>query len=559
MPSSSPLTEQLAALGVHLPAWPEEPDRDATDDWIERGQAYAEWIRLLRVQLRTAAEMEGSEDRLVVVNAQNISELPAKYQVIVRYLLSDPKGIGVYECVSAANQLLSRDDFTDSQRLGLVLELARSGFLRLSVHSFMQIIEIRQPSENQCLKLCALLVSSLSFSADSQILYCRENLESWRQSVALFHEATNVMVSAISRVSGVCDQAELLHRIDVLIEASFNNVTSTLNRWEYVHFRVSEALANGEAQNALNVVRCEWVTTPFGGAPEGVKEKIYADLLLNACSVGRRQQPRRWLIESRSLPRSGHHFLKNLLKHVWGENFSYCEGYQEPGCCKASPCSVDAYWHFARERKRPHLRLLKSHDFALNDSTFDPLPGMARLIQIRRPFDLLVSWLELEQLNQNRALLEGSAIVLERIYLYHEPELLEAAWKLIDKTGTTMSADQVQQWLEEKVYYVVGFLRKWLPLAKPLTARSGFLGGNVLLCYEDLGECQILLQALGRGDFNAEQLPAFAPRHQLVMMRPAAKVTELIQASRALLLQANADVMGAVPEMQILYPEPIQG
>ena len=52
MPTSSTLTEQLATLGVHLPAWPQEPEGGgATDDWIQRGQAYAEGVRLWRAQL----------------------------------------------------------------------------------------------------------------------------------------------------------------------------------------------------------------------------------------------------------------------------------------------------------------------------------------------------------------------------------------------------------------------------------------------------------------------------------------------------------------------------
>jgi hypothetical protein len=62
---------------------------------------------------------------------------------------------------------------------------------------------------------------------------------------------------------------------------------------------------------------------------------------------------------------------------------------------------------------------------------------------------------------------------------------------------------------------------------------------------------------LGRNDLKAEQLPAFAPRHQQVMKRRATRVTELIQANRELLLQADTQVMAAVPAMQQLYPQQI--
>ena len=331
---------------------------------------------------------------------------------------------------------------------------------------------------------------------------------------------------------------------------------AAIQHWEGLRFQASEALLKGEWQAAQSLVR-DWITSPAGRTPKGVDAQTYTELLLNACCSVDRRLPQQWLIESRSLPRSGHHFLKSLLEQAWGEGFSYCEGYQEPGCCQASPCSVVAYWHFAREHQRPHMRLLKSHDFALTDAIFDPPEGMLRLIQVRRPFDLLVSWLELQQLVQNREILKGSSIVLERIFLYHEPEVLEEAWRLIDQAGTVMTAEQVQAWLADKVGYVVGFLRKWLPLARPLADGDRFLSGNVLMRYEDLGQCQQLLQALGRDDLNAEQLPAFAPRHQQVMKRRATRVTELIQASRELLLQADTQVMAAVPAMQQLYPQPI--
>jgi hypothetical protein len=549
--SSSP-NEQLATLGVHLLAWPEEPEDDEPDNWIKRGQVYAEGMRLWRAQLHTATEMEGSDGRRLVNKMQSFGALPAFYQSVIRYLLSSLNSGDSYECTDAAAQLLAHDDLTSAQQLGVALELARAGFTRLSVQLIKRIIEIYHPSEVQCLELCALLVENQSTVRGSQDQSGREDVESWRQSLDLYIEATSVLASAIKLSSGEQNQSELLQRLETLSRIAAADTSNIWNRWESVRSETCEYLLKGDSQEALNMVQ-DWVKSRCDIAPEGVDEKAYAELLLNTCSIGDRQQPLRWLIESRSLPRSGHHFLKGILRHAWGEDFSYCERYNEPGCCKASPCTVSAYWHFALKHHKPHLRLLKSHDFALTDATFDPPPGMVRLIQVRQPLDLLVSWLELEQLTHNRSLLADAGISLERIFLYHEPQLLEAVWMLVDKAGTIMSADQVQQWLEEKVCYVVGFLYKWLPVAKRLPAAcSGLLGGNILLRYEDLGEYQVLLQALGRDDLNSQQLPAFAPRHR-VMKRPSLRVSDLIEVSRPLLIQADADVMAAVPEMRILY------
>ena len=62
MPTSSTLTEQLATLGVHLPAWPEEPEGGgATDDWIQRGSAayerWQEWAKLIHSSELTPAQL----------------------------------------------------------------------------------------------------------------------------------------------------------------------------------------------------------------------------------------------------------------------------------------------------------------------------------------------------------------------------------------------------------------------------------------------------------------------------------------------------------------------
>jgi hypothetical protein len=97
-------------------------------------------------------------------------------------------------------------------------------------------------------------------------------------------------------------------------------------------------------------------------------------------------------------------------------------------------------------------------------------------------------------------------------------------------------------------------LRKWLPLAKLFRPDQPLQGGNVLLRYEDLGHCHQLLKALGREDLHVDQLPAFAPRHRQVLKRRAARVTELVEAHHKLLLQADAEVMAAVPAMAELYP-----
>ncbi|KAF0652676.1 hypothetical protein L107_11000 [Cyanobium sp. Copco_Reservoir_LC18] len=197
--------------------------------------------------------------------------------------------------------------------------------------------------------------------------------------------------------------------------------------------------------------------------------------------------------------------------------------------------------------------MLKSHDFNLKDSTFEPPLGMVRLIQVRRPLHALVSWLELEQLNENRQLLQQASIALERIYLYHEAEVLEEAWRLIDQAGVVMTTEQVSEWLTRKVRYVVRFLEKWLPLAKPFPFGARLTGGNFLLRYEDLGRSEQLLDSFGLARLEGEHGLAFSPRHPDVMQRRSSRVAELIQAHQKDLEDAEALVLAQVPGMQKLY------
>jgi tetratricopeptide (TPR) repeat protein len=44
------------------------------------------------------------------------------------------------------------------------------------------------------------------------------------------------------------------------------------------------------------------------------------------------------LLIGTSIPRSGHHFLQNMLSRYYGAELHYCEFYNPPDCCKSIPC-----------------------------------------------------------------------------------------------------------------------------------------------------------------------------------------------------------------------------
>lgn len=86
-----------------------------------------------------------------------------------------------------------------------------------------------------------------------------------------------------------------------------------------------------------------------------------------------------------SIPRSGHHFLVEMMKGYFGGDLFYCEFYSQADCCKAVPCTRGGDRKFVFQ---------KSHDrdFALPGDIADAL----YLIQYRHPVPEALSDRELE-------------------------------------------------------------------------------------------------------------------------------------------------------------------
>ncbi|EGV28547.1 hypothetical protein ThidrDRAFT_3697 [Thiorhodococcus drewsii AZ1] len=187
------------------------------------------------------------------------------------------------------------------------------------------------------------------------------------------------------------------------------------------------------------------------------------------------------LIDTKSLPRSGLHYLKQTLERLLPGHFSFCEWYQEPGCCKRMPCALTAYAEAAQQPPQAKLRLLKSHDFDLDDPAYPLTPHIRRLILIRDPLFVLTSWFELEQMQQHYQVLEAHGISMKKVNLLHEPEVTRQALRLIDAAYRPIDRQALRQWLQQCQAYISGFLRRW---AVPALEHSEL--GWRLLRYEDI-------------------------------------------------------------------------
>jgi hypothetical protein len=169
------------------------------------------------------------------------------------------------------------------------------------------------------------------------------------------------------------------------------------------------------------------------------------------------------LLDSKSIPRSGLHYLQRSLSSIFQEDYSFCEWYQEAGCCRRQPCALTGFAEGCRKGSTPHVRLLKSHDFELRDPRYPLGANIHRPILVRDPLYVLTSWFALDQLTRHAPALKAHGVEMSKIWLSHEPAVLAMAWDLLDKHFMTPSGAETQAWLEEKSAYLRGFAGKWLP------------------------------------------------------------------------------------------------
>lgn len=168
------------------------------------------------------------------------------------------------------------------------------------------------------------------------------------------------------------------------------------------------------------------------------------------------------LLDSKSLPRSGLHYLKNSLARLLRSQFSFCEWYQEPGCCKKMPCAITGYAEQCQKTNKSRIRLTKSHDFNLTDPDYPPLFSARRVVLVRNPLFLLTSWFALDQLTSYRKELDSRGIKLQKLWLAHEPELLGPAYEIMDQAFVAPTMKSLDEWLHAKCGYITGFMRKWV-------------------------------------------------------------------------------------------------
>jgi FkbM family methyltransferase len=160
MPISSTLTEQLATLGVQLPAWPEEPENGGVEDpWIQRGQAYAEGVLLWRAQLRNAKESSKGVVDLLLQHQENSDQLTPWDRWLSSAIHQEVKKVLTLDRWKHCISLLKDGPLTRAQVLGASLALADSQQLAGATIGALRLFRQEVMSSEDTLEVCAMLIS----------------------------------------------------------------------------------------------------------------------------------------------------------------------------------------------------------------------------------------------------------------------------------------------------------------------------------------------------------------------------------------------------------------
>jgi hypothetical protein len=217
------------------------------------------------------------------------------------------------------------------------------------------------------------------------------------------------------------------------------------------------------------------------------------------------------ILDVKSIPRSGLHFMKRQFAHLFQDRFSFCEWYQEPGCCKRMPC---AFFPHAADGGAA-LRMLKSHDFDLKDPVYPVTPGLQRLILVRDPLYVLTSHWLLHLLAKNKDILAANDIRFEKIVYLHEPAVLSRAYALLDEAAVIPDAEAVATFLSEQREYLTGFARKWAVAAQmPRTYVVPYEKTPLAIeaCLAPIREAMSAEQRARLDDYTARGRKSFQPR-----------------------------------------------
>jgi FkbM family methyltransferase len=277
MPTSSSLTEQLATLGIHLPAWPKEPEGgNASGDWIQEGQAFAEGVRLWRAQLRNASERTKNVVDLLLQHQQSTDQLTPWDKWLSAVIHHEVKENVTLDYWRLAIALLQQAPLTRSQILGGLLTMADSQQLAGAANGALRLMKANSMSSKEILEVCALLSSR---SDATWRLAEADSCPKMHQGLVDLHlEYCRLLAAALEQNTGKATNSE--YTGDESIVASLERILVILgedDQWCGIpKARANEILSQSGLEATLNFLA---QNAPGAGSHKGRASLLAAQML----------------------------------------------------------------------------------------------------------------------------------------------------------------------------------------------------------------------------------------------------------------------------------------
>ena len=198
MTDSTSLIEKFAALGVELPSWPEEPnDETRTDDWIQRGKAYAKGIQMWRDKLAKVTKSTEAVLEQLMKQMEDAGQLEIWDALVCKIIKLEAQESSKNEGWHTCTNLINSSATTPAQLVGLALDLARHQHIEIATGVVARLIQ-----ENERLEKHerSILIAEFVNAADKSESFkeTEADWQVWNKEVDFFQKMTTLLALSLT-------------------------------------------------------------------------------------------------------------------------------------------------------------------------------------------------------------------------------------------------------------------------------------------------------------------------------------------------------------------------
>jgi len=250
----STLTQQLALLGVRLPAWPEEQETTG-GRWVEIGQAYAVGVRFWRAHLQNASQSAREVMMHLLTHIRCQQDISPWDQWLSATLCHDTTDRFDLDRWNESIRLIQSIPLTPAQLYGASLFLAEAHQLSGATQGIKRLLGENPITGEVALAICSSFVANANVSWR---LYEAKNCsDAWQNALDIHHEWLGLLQGAVGWSTSTNSDA-----IEVYKTAVMNSLEKSLSllrdddRWATLpRSQARHLLLGGECDSALELLQ----------------------------------------------------------------------------------------------------------------------------------------------------------------------------------------------------------------------------------------------------------------------------------------------------------------